>query len=155
MGEGADNLSTSLTPRMRQLRQMLERQPDDPFLLYGLAMEHKKADEPGQARRIFRPGPAQDPNYCYAYYQRRRSTSRWATSTLPRRTLREGIEAAERSGDDHAPVGDRGGTGLARISPEAPGMPLEEIVELPEEPRVAPPAPLAEGHLAHDVTAWA
>ena len=29
MGEGADNLSTAATPRMRQLLQMLRQQPDD------------------------------------------------------------------------------------------------------------------------------
>jgi tetratricopeptide (TPR) repeat protein len=102
MGEGADNLSTASTPRMRQLRLMLERQPDDPFLLYGLAMEYKKADEPARALEYFDQVLRRDPNYCYAYYQRAQVHESQGDVDAARRTLREGIEAAKRSGDDHA-----------------------------------------------------
>ena len=34
-----------MSDRLRQLQKMLERQPDDAFLLYGVAMEHKKAGD--------------------------------------------------------------------------------------------------------------
>jgi|SRR3954454_22221975 Tfp pilus assembly protein PilF len=102
MGEGADKTSTSLTPRMRQLRQMLDRQPDDPFLLYGLAMEYKKADEPARALEFFDQVLRRDPNYCYAYYQRAQVHESLGDVDAARRTLREGVEAAKRSGDAHA-----------------------------------------------------
>ena len=66
MGEGADNLSAALTPRMRQLQQMLTRQPDDPFLLYGVAMEYKKAGDSGRALDYFGQVLQRDPNsYLY------------------------------------------------------------------------------------------
>jgi Tfp pilus assembly protein PilF len=106
MGEGADNVSDETsgppTPRMRQLRQMLQRQPDDPFLLYGLAMEHKKAGEPGNALEYFDQVLRRDPNYCYAYYQRAQVHESLGDVEAARRTLREGVDAAKRSGDAHA-----------------------------------------------------
>ena len=70
MGEGADNLSPATTPRLRQLQQMLQRQPDDPFLLYAAAMEHKKGGDSEQALELFGQVLERDPNYCYAYYTR-------------------------------------------------------------------------------------
>lgn len=102
MGEGADNLPATSTPRMRQLQQMLQRQPDDPFLLYGLAMEYKKADEPHRALEYFDHVLRRDPNYCYAYYQRAQVHEALGDTEAAKRALREGIEAARRSGDGHA-----------------------------------------------------
>jgi Tfp pilus assembly protein PilF len=87
---------------MRQLRQMLDRQPDDPFLLYGLAMEYKKADEPATALEYFEQVLRRDPNYCYAYYQQAQVHESLGEVDAARRTLREGVEAAKRSGDAHA-----------------------------------------------------
>ena len=102
MGEGADNLSTSATPRMRQLLQMLRQQPDDPFLLYGLAMEHKKAGDAEQAREYFGQVLKRDPNYCYAYYQSAQVHESLGDVEGAKRMLREGLAAADRSGDAHA-----------------------------------------------------
>ena len=95
-------MSPATTPRMRQLLQMLERQPDDPFLLYGLAMEHKKADEPARALEYFEKVLRRDPNYCYAYYQRAQVHESLGDIDAARRSLREGLDAADRSGDAHA-----------------------------------------------------
>ena len=87
---------------MRQLRQMLQRQPDDPFLLYGLAMEYKKAGDADQAIAHFDHVLRRDPNYCYAYYQRAQVQESLGDVEAAKRTLRDGIEAARRSGDAHA-----------------------------------------------------
>lgn len=87
---------------MRQLREMLLRQPDDPFLLYGIAMEHKKADEPALALAYFAKVLERDPNYCYAYYQKAQVHESLGDVEAARRSLCEGLEAASRSGDGHA-----------------------------------------------------
>jgi Tfp pilus assembly protein PilF len=87
---------------MRRLRQMLQRQPDDPFLLYGLAMEYKKAGDAGRALEYFDHVLRRDPNYCYAYYQRAQVHESLGDVDAAKRTLRQGIEAARRSGDAHA-----------------------------------------------------
>jgi Tfp pilus assembly protein PilF len=102
MGEAADNLSAAKSQRMRQLQQMLQGQPDDPFLLYGLAMEHKKAGEPTTAIAYFDQVLQRDPNYCYAYFQRAQVQESLGDVEAAKRSLREGIEAARRSGDAHA-----------------------------------------------------
>ena len=106
MGEGADRLTggdtDAATPRMRQLRQMLQRQPDDPFLLYGMAMEYKKADQPDKALEYFGEVLRRDPNYCYAYYQRAQVHEALGDAEAAKRALREGLEAADRTGDGHA-----------------------------------------------------
>ena len=87
---------------MRQLRQMLERQPDDPFLLYGVAMEHKKGGDAAAALDYLRRVTQKDPNYCYAYYQRGLVYESQGDTAAARSAYREGIEAADRAGDAHA-----------------------------------------------------
>ena len=102
MGEGADNTPAATTPRMRQLQQMLQRQPDDPFLLYGMAMEHKKAGDAGQALGFFARVLQRDPNYCYAHYQRALVHESLGDVEAARRSLRDGLKAADRAADAHA-----------------------------------------------------
>ena len=81
---------------------MLQRQPGDPFLLYGVAMEHKKAGRAAEALDYFAQVLRRDPNYCYAYYQQAQVHESLGDADAARRSLREGLEAAARSGDEHA-----------------------------------------------------
>ncbi len=60
----------ALSDRMKQLLTMLEREPDDAFLLYGLAMENKKAGNSAEALALLDRVTAVDPGYCYAYHQK-------------------------------------------------------------------------------------
>ena len=55
--------------RMSKLRAMLERQPNDTFLLYAVALEHKKAHQADEALRYLGRVLEQDPGYCVAYHQ--------------------------------------------------------------------------------------
>jgi Tfp pilus assembly protein PilF len=87
---------------MRQLQQMLQRQPDDAFLLYGMAMEYKKAGDTSAALDYLQRVTRQDPNYCYAYYQRGLVHESKGDTEAAMKSYREGIEAADRSGDAHA-----------------------------------------------------
>ena len=102
MGETADNVTGGASQRLRQLLQMLERQPNDPFLLYGVAMEHKKVGHAAHALEYFDQVLRHDPNYCYAYYQRAQVEESNGDEAAARRTLREGLDAAARCGDEHA-----------------------------------------------------
>ena len=87
---------------MRQLQRMLERQPDDPFLLYGMAMEHKKAGDAARALDYLGRVTQKDPNYCYAYYQRGLVHESQGDTDAARQAYQEGIAASERAGDAHA-----------------------------------------------------
>jgi Tfp pilus assembly protein PilF len=91
-----------MSDRMRHLQQMLQRQPDDPFLLYGVAMEHKKEGDAVAALDYLRRVTKKDPNYCYAYYHRGLVHESPGDPDAARTAYQEGIEAADRAGDAHA-----------------------------------------------------
>lgn len=88
--------------RMGKLLAMLQKQPDDTFLLYGLAMEHKKAGDAANALRSFDRVLALDPGYCYAYHQKGLIYESQDDLDSARRSYREGAAAAARKGDAHA-----------------------------------------------------
>jgi tetratricopeptide (TPR) repeat protein len=97
-------MSINTTPgdRLPQLQRMLQTSPDDPFLLYGIGMEHKKAGDAARAVEYFDRTIAADPGYCYAYYQRGQVRETAGDEEGARRSYREGIEAAAKKGDAHA-----------------------------------------------------
>jgi Tfp pilus assembly protein PilF len=88
--------------RMTRLQAMLEKQPDDAFLLYSLGMEYKNAGDPAAALEWFDRTLSADPNYCYAYFQKGQTHESAGDAEAAKRAYREGIEAAKRSGDEHA-----------------------------------------------------
>jgi Tfp pilus assembly protein PilF len=90
------------SPRMQQLQKMLERTSNDPFLLYGIALEYKKAKDPRHALEFLEKTLTVDPGYCYAYYQRGQLQEELGEIELARKAYMEGIEAAGRKGDAHA-----------------------------------------------------
>jgi len=91
-----------ISDRLRQLQQMLEKSPDDPFLVYGIAMEHKKAGEAERAVEFFERVIRLDPGYCYAYYQRGLVHEGRGDAEAAKQSYREGVQAAIRKGDAHA-----------------------------------------------------
>ena len=88
--------------RIDKLRKMLEDQPDDTFLLYGLAMEWKKAGDHKQALEGFDRVIQQNSAYCYAYYQKGLVLEDQGDLNAAKTAYEQGIEAARKSGDDHA-----------------------------------------------------
>ena len=88
--------------RMRRLQQMLEKSPNDTFLLYGVAMEHKNAGELPQAIEYFNRVVQIDPGYCYAYHQRGLAHEMAGDVDAARQAYREGVAAAAKKGDAHA-----------------------------------------------------
>ena len=54
---------------MEMITEMLVKNPDDTFLNYAAALEHKKAKKPKSAIRIFKKIVSQDPDYLATYYQ--------------------------------------------------------------------------------------
>ena len=95
-------MEQSRTPRMDQLRRMLERTPDDPFLLYGVALEYKKSNDLQNALDYLDRALGADPGYCYAYYQKGQVYESQGDLESARRVYREGMEAARKKGDAHA-----------------------------------------------------
>ena len=87
--------------RSQKIQAMLEKSPDDPFLLYALAMEKKKTDT-GEALRLLRRVTQLDPAQCYAYFQLGQTHELEGNAEAAKGAYREGLAAAERYGDQHA-----------------------------------------------------
>ena len=90
------------SPRMQQLQKMLDRTPADPFLLYGMALEYKKANEFPAALDYLDRTIQADAGYCYAYFQRGQVSEQMGDIAAAKQAYRDGIEAAKRKGDAHA-----------------------------------------------------
>ena len=81
---------------------MLEKQPNDPFLLYGIGVEFKNRSDTAQALAFLDRCITADPNYCYAYFQRGQIFEISGDLESAKRAYTEGITAAKRAGDAHA-----------------------------------------------------
>jgi Flp pilus assembly protein TadD len=88
--------------RKQQLEEMLAAEPDDPFLRYGLAMEHVSAGADDEAVRCFGELMAKSPDYVPAYLQAGQALIRLGRDDEARRVWRTGIDVARRQGNKHA-----------------------------------------------------
>lgn len=88
--------------RLEKLKSMLERQPDDAFLLYGMGLELKKLGRNDEALAYLDKVIAVDSGYCYAYHQKGLIHEAGGDVEQARSAYRAGIEAAVRCGDTHA-----------------------------------------------------
>lgn len=91
-----------MSDRLAQLQKMLEREPTDPFLLYGVAMEHKKVGRSVDAVEFFEKTIAVNSGYCYAFYQLGQLYEQLGETERARKWYEDGIKAARVKGDDHA-----------------------------------------------------
>lgn len=91
-----------MSPRLASIVKMLETAPADAFLLYGAALEHKKAGDFTQAIEYLDKTLAADAGYCYAYYQKGQCQESLNDFEAAAATYRAGITAARRVGDAKA-----------------------------------------------------
>lgn len=89
-------------PSIADLQRLLDKSPNDPDLLYGLAMEHSKAGRTDDACAHFDRCLAADPAYCYAYYHKARALESAGRIPDALATLRAGLAAAKAARDNHA-----------------------------------------------------
>jgi tetratricopeptide (TPR) repeat protein len=91
-----------VTDRLSQLLKLLERDPADPFLCYGVALEHRKAGRPRDAVEWLDRALACDPLYCYAYFQKAKSLMDLGDDEAARQALTLGLTQARKAGDSKA-----------------------------------------------------
>lgn len=91
-----------MSERLAQLEKMLAKEPNDTFLLYGIALEYKKAQDLLRAIEFLKRVIALDDGYCYAYHQMGLVHESLDDLDAARQAYRAGIEAARRKGDGHA-----------------------------------------------------
>ncbi len=91
-----------MSERLAQLEKMLAKEPNDTFLVYGIALEHKKAGERQRALEYLKRVITLDPGYCYAYHQMGLIHESLDDPDAARQAYRAGVEAARLKGDAHA-----------------------------------------------------
>jgi len=81
---------------------MLERDPNDTFLIYGIALEYKKLGDAKQAIEYLDRVIAADAGYCYAYHQKGLVHESTGDVEAAKSAYRAGVAAATKKGDEHA-----------------------------------------------------
>jgi predicted Zn-dependent protease len=97
----APSPSSVSSARLEKLHKFLAATPNDPFLLYAIALEHKKTDST-KAIEYLNKTLAADPLYCYAYFQLGQVYEGIDDLPSARKAYTDGIAAAEKAGDSHA-----------------------------------------------------
>ena len=87
---------------MQSLQRMLQKEPDDLFLLYAIALEHMKASEFAHAVAYLERVLKKDPLYCVAYQQMAQVHELAGDVAAAQKAYQDGIAAAGRKGDLHA-----------------------------------------------------
>lgn len=99
-------MSTAAGSRLDKLLRLLEAEPNDPFVLYGIAQELAKLDPPtgghGRALEYYDRCIAADRHYNYAYFHKAVSLQALGRTDEARSTLEAGIAAARESRDEKA-----------------------------------------------------
>ncbi len=88
--------------RLEQIVKMLETEPDDVFLNFGLAMEYVREGRPDDAVRQFDRVIELDPAYIPAHFQKGNTLIKMARPAEARAALELGIATARNIGDPHA-----------------------------------------------------
>ena len=88
--------------RLETLKGMVDQNPGDSFLRYGLAMEYRNGGDLEGAVREFRALMAADPDYAPAYFHGGQTLERLGRMEEARELYEKGIEVTMRKGDQHA-----------------------------------------------------
>jgi len=88
--------------RLAVLLQMVQEDPDDAFSRYALALEYKKRNEGDRALAELAEVIRRHPDYAAAYFMAGQYLAGEGRREEAAARLREGIEAARRSHDQHA-----------------------------------------------------
>ena len=91
-----------MSDRLDKLLAMLQKEPNDTFLLYGIALEYKKGGDARIALDYLDRVVALDPGYCYAYHQKGLIYEAVGDVESAKQAYRDGIAAARKKGDAHA-----------------------------------------------------
>jgi predicted Zn-dependent protease len=87
------------TSRAEMFRRLLERDPENPMVLYSLGNELFKEEKHFEAREYLERAVRHKPDYSVAYRMLGRTLYELRQDTEARRVFAEGREVAERNGD--------------------------------------------------------
>ncbi len=88
--------------RREQIEAMLQEEPNDLFLRYGLAMEYRKEGNHDESLRGLRELTRWEPPYVAAFFMAAQQLVDLGRIEEARTYLRDGIDAARSQGNSHA-----------------------------------------------------
>jgi len=88
--------------RLEILKNMVTQNPQDSFSRYGLAMEYRNSGDLEAAVAEFRSLMGINPNYVAAYFHGGQTLEKLGRLEEARTVYRNGLDAAARTGDQHA-----------------------------------------------------
>jgi Tfp pilus assembly protein PilF len=91
-----------MTNRLEILKSMVAQNPNDSFSRYGLAMEYRNTGDLETAMAEFRSLMVSNPDYVAAYFHGGQTLERLGLEDEAREVYRQGVEAAARTGNQHA-----------------------------------------------------
>lgn len=94
--------------RLAKLEEMLQQDPNDPFLNYAIAKELLSCGETESGLARLEEVIDAHPDYVPAYFQRGQSLYEDGETDQAREVIQAGIEVAARTGDQHAEMEMRG-----------------------------------------------
>lgn len=89
-------------PTIEQLESLLKADPDDTFVLYGLAQEHAKQGRHAEAIGYYDRVLGLDASELYAYYHKALAQRELDDEPAAIETLRAGIDHAKQASDPKA-----------------------------------------------------
>jgi tetratricopeptide (TPR) repeat protein len=95
---------TAAPSRLDKLLKLLQLDPNDAFVLYGIAQEHAKGGAGGHERAVeyYDRCIAADPQYCYAYYHKAMSLQALSKREAAREAATAGLGIAKQANDGKA-----------------------------------------------------
>jgi tetratricopeptide (TPR) repeat protein len=91
-----------MNKRQEALLEFYKKDPDDPFILYGLALEYIQENNLQQAEEYFKELMEKHPDYVPGYMQYARLMEKENNIEKAKELYKKGIEEANKSGDKKA-----------------------------------------------------
>lgn len=88
--------------RIAKLKEFLELNPSDSFVQHALALEHVKAGDDAEARKLFETILSRDENYIGSYYHLGKLLERNDEKESAIQWYERGMLKAKENGDTHA-----------------------------------------------------
>ena len=88
--------------RLEQLQALLDKEPDDAFLNFGVAMELAKAERYDESLARFDDVIRNDPNYVAAHFHKAKTLLAMGETEAAKAQLEKGIAQAGACGESHA-----------------------------------------------------
>ncbi len=85
--------------RLAQLLTMMRDKPNDPFLIFALALEYRSAEKQAESRGYFERLVNEFPDYVATYYQYGKMEEETGNVRKALELYNKGIEKAKASGD--------------------------------------------------------